>query len=237
MINSISELFSFLKNPTLTFSTKLKTNKIIIHSFIFYYVLILLSAFLFKYLDSIVKLPPHKINTYDHPIIEKIVFGVFIAPFTEEIAFRLYLKFSALNISASISVLLNIIISAVTNTKVFQFNLFSLYKIIFCLSVFFILKYLINRNWNKVEIIFIKNFNYIFYTSAIIFSLLHLQNLEFNNSIQYFYIPILIFPQFFLGLILGYLRFEKGFAYSFLAHILINTPIVLLSILAKNSLP
>lgn len=68
--------------------------------------------------------------------------------------------------------------------------------------------------WNK-------KFGYIFYLSAIVFAFIHITNYDSNDNIIYL-IPILVLPQFIMGLFLGYLRVRYNFMLGYFMHALHN---------------
>ena len=84
---------------------------------------------------------------------------------------------------------------------------------------------------NRTNIVWNNNYRKIFYSSAIAFALYHLPNYEINVWVIIFF-PILIFPQFAIGLLSGYLRVKFSFIWGFLLHILHNTIFISLALLS-----
>lgn len=64
-------------------------------------------------------------------------------------------------------------------------------------------------------------FGFVFYFSAIIFALIHITNYNSNSTIIYI-IPILVLPQFIIGLFIGYLRVRYNFMLGYLFHAIHN---------------
>jgi membrane protease YdiL (CAAX protease family) len=62
-----------------------------------------------------------------------------------------------------------------------------------------------------------KYFRLAFYTSAVAFALVHVSNFP-NFSQVWFLAPLLISPQFFLGLFLGYIRVRFGLLWAMIFH-------------------
>lgn len=77
-----------------------------------------------------------------------------------------------------------------------------------------------------------KYFGYIYYLSASIFGLVHLFNFNRSDPSIYLY-PLLISPQFFLGLFTGYLRVKFSLIWSIYFHSIHNAAFLFLSILLE----
>ncbi len=77
-------------------------------------------------------------------------------------------------------------------------------------------------------------FKYAFYTSVLLFGIIHIFNLE-GDAQLYYYTPLLIAPQLITGIFLGYIRVILGLKWSILFHATFNTvligPLLLLKIL------
>jgi len=58
-----------------------------------------------------------------------------------------------------------------------------------------------------------------FYSSAIVFALYHLTNYEINFRILILF-PVLVLPQFIIGLLTGYLRVKFSFLWGLLLHVI-----------------
>ena len=115
-------------------------------------------------------------------------FAVIIAPFLEEVMFRLILK---LRSNFLILWPLQLLILLQVNNKI------NLLKTI--------------RNfWNKF-------YGWIFYLISIAFGLIHILNFEPSLNI-YLLAPILVAPQIVIGINLGYLRIRFGLIWSILFH-------------------
>lgn len=72
----------------------------------------------------------------------------------------------------------------------------------------------LSKIWNKF-------FIYIVYSSAIIFALVHYSNFDSSTN-SFYFIPILVLPQFIMGLLLAYLRVRYSFILAFLLHAIHN---------------
>ena len=86
---------------------------------------------------------------------------------------------------------------------------------------------------NRFRTIWNRYYTYIFYSSAILFCLSHLFNYEkFTFAILFF--PVIVFPQFVLGLLAGYLRIKFNFFWGLLLHIFHNAIFLLLALMAMS---
>ena len=86
-----------------------------------------------------------------------------------------------------------------------------------------IFRYPIGRLFNN-------RFKLIFWLFTIIFAGVHLSN--FGADIPYYLMPLLVLPQFILGIILGYIRVGWGFWYCVFFHALHNGILVGMATLA-----
>ena len=74
------------------------------------------------------------------------------------------------------------------------------------------------KNWHKF-------YGFVFYLSAILFGAVHLQNFS-NWRNLFFILPILVMPQFILGIFLGYLRVKFGIWWAVMLHAIHNFVLV-----------
>lgn len=74
-------------------------------------------------------------------------------------------------------------------------------------------------------------FGFVFYFSAIVFALIHITNYNSNSTIIYL-IPILVLPQFIIGLIIGYLRVRYNFMLGYLLHAIHNAIFITVALLS-----
>ncbi len=68
-------------------------------------------------------------------------------------------------------------------------------------------------------------FKYAFYTSIILFGVVHIFNFEGDNEL-YYIAPLLIAPQLMAGIFLGYIRIKLGLMWSILLHATFNTILI-----------
>ena len=145
-----------------------------------------------------------------------------LVPVVEELSCRLFLKKSLINSYISLSLITFILILLFQNRKIYTLDWYVLNTLVFSFviwtSLFSFKKYLGNIKIADRTI---------FYASAVLFSLLHLSNYSFqiNESPKYLF---LIIPQFFSGLLYGYIRITNGMIYSILSHSIHNTILMLI---------
>lgn len=221
---TLLEFYCFLKNPhdNLVFletSTKKKIYEILIYSTIS--ILIILLLILFLYFSNLIQFfPATKIS--DLTDMENLFLGVIFAPILEEIRFRLFLKKNIFYVFIFIAFWL------LSLDKLPTYLAYTLGVIIVVLIIFILLYWV--KVDNLLTILYRKYFPYIFYFSAIIFALFHLNNFK-TLAIPIWIIPLLVLPQFIMGLVFGYIRIKNGLLWSILTHSLYNSSILLLGIM------
>ncbi len=192
-------------------------------------------------------------------ILLLFLFLVIIAPLTEEIAFRQWLRPTPLNLSFGLvfltfftylllsdfipfgigTFLNNIFDTLITfaglhveDDEVIGFLIIALFRVIFLIGayififVFSILGLYLVLKLNKtilksVQNFFQKYFAFLFYFSAVYFGLIHITNYTgIENAI--WLAPLLVLPQLFGGLELGYVRVHYGLWWAIFNHALNN---------------
>lgn len=84
----------------------------------------------------------------------------------------------------------------------------------------YVLKFYLDFNPNskdKTLKFWYRFYPYVFYLSAILFAFTHISNYQSDN-IKWFMAPLLVMPQFILGLLLGYIRVRYNFLSGYLVH-------------------
>ena len=90
----------------------------------------------------------------------------------------------------------------------------------------------------KKPLVLFKNskvFKIAFFSFALLFGYVHITNFEISTNVLLFS-PILVAPQIYLGLLLGYLRVRFGLIWSILMHGVYNGILVSISFLAFDAL-
>ena len=137
-----------------------------------------------------------------------------IAPVFEETLFRLNLKSNSLKLAIGISILiLSIFFLFFDKDLSDNYSLYLSYLSLTSLIFYFFLKrydYVIEKT---VE----NNIQWVFYSSAILFGLIHLDNYDLTN-VNPFASLFYIVPHTVAGFFLGYIRMKLGFWYGCLFH-------------------
>ena len=212
----MKKLLSFIINPNLNQDYK-KVN-------VWVFILIITSIFIFDVFFilgiSFFKLENIDIRTGGLEFYKNKWFLYLIpcllVPIVEELSCRLFLKKSLINSYISLSLITFILILLFQGRKIYTLDWYVLNTLIFSFFIWLSL-FLFQKYFAKIKI----TDRTIFYGSAILFSLLHLSNYSFqiNELPKYLF---LIIPQFFSGLLYGYIRVTNGITYSILLHSLHN---------------
>jgi membrane protease YdiL (CAAX protease family) len=186
--------------------------------------IIVLRTFFTLPVDETLEIP---ISFKEHLWTYFILVGI-IAPFLEEVIFRLSLIFDPVYISLSISTLAALIVHKISNGIISIITLLLFFSLIHQLTLIYKSKFL--SFWNK-------NFKYIFYFLSIMFGLVHIGNYNFIIASQYLMVPVLILPQLAIGFILSFTRlyYQKGFLICIIVHVLMNLVTVGVSLLQYSS--
>jgi membrane protease YdiL (CAAX protease family) len=218
-----SEFLQFLKKPQYPYIEAKETS--VIPTAIKIYLVALLFIGLINFLNTTILhaffvLPVDKSlevpeNWKDH------IWGFFllvaiIAPFMEEVIFRLSLVFDPLNISLSGSTIISLVLNKLS---------YHLIAIISFLLVFILIYKLATTYKQKMIAFWRKNFKYIFYFLSLLFGLVHIGNYKCTDTSQYLLTSILIFPQLAIGFVLSFTRvyYKKGFLIGIIIHCLMNS--------------
>jgi len=144
----------------------------------------------------------------------------FLNAIYEELAFRLFLKFSPVKLSISISLLVYFLLSKFLQFEIYSLNVYVYGSIIlfFMFTLFLNIKSIIEYTRN----IIIKYFKHFFYISIILFAILHIVQFEITFR-SIFFIPIIILPQLIAGVFFGFVRMKYGIMWSIVLHVVNNS--------------
>lgn len=177
-----------------------------------------------------------------------IVFLVFFfGPITEELIFRMALRFSPLRFGFFLALFLFVVfeisleffapLSLYVEALIDSFGIFkfltALGFLIFIFGLVFSFVIARTKLASSIEKVYTKYFRYIFYLSIVSFGFVHFFNFE-NFSELWLVVPLLVLPQVFLGAILGYIRMHYNLFWSIFYHFFHNT-IVSLPLLFINN--
>lgn len=152
-------------------------------------------------------------NNITNTTTKFILLGIFIVPVLEETLFRLLLKPSKKKVYIYFFVIVSWMSILIFLNK---YLLAGIVTAVFILGLILILlgfKNIIDLN---------NNFKFIFYLSAGIFALVHINNLDGINFYNFFITPLLVVPQLIMGFVFAYTRMIYGFRYSVFLHVCVN---------------
>ena len=219
-----TDLFSFLKKPTDSPETDMPTKGKVRELFNLLIINVLLSTALVGISELIMLLG--WINYDGHAVTEMLrkfpiwgglVIVVLIGPFLEELVFRTGLKFRRGYFPVLLFILLFVTCIVAFKMMPLLWALGVLFVLAMLMIVYLIKAYAIGefleRLWPRI-------YGAVFYSVAVIFGLIHIFNYtNFNYaSLALILIPVLVAPQIFAGLSLGYIRVKYGFFWGFFLH-------------------
>ncbi len=184
------------------------------------------------------------------PILTTVILGVFLAPLTEELTFRLGLRFSYKKLALAltfISITIFDLLRAYVFTTLPDWILsiknflglgglsYLVVLVVFGLIIYFLAKRFIK--YDNAEKFYEKNIGKLFYFSVLAFGFIHITN-YFNLGSLILLTPIFILPQINAGIFLGYIRMNYGFKWNVFTHSIYNSitiiPFVILSFGSKG---
>jgi hypothetical protein len=155
---------------------------------------------------------------------------VVLAPITEEIAFRLWLRFSPLKWALGISFFSFFLISFFSEGAFNLYDVENILRSLFFLVFVFVAIFLVLRRrdvYKYVKQFFEKYFHIFFYIITLTFAMIHIANYDVNLKEIWYFAPLLVFPQLFLSLLIGFVRIKYGFVWAVLTHALNNSVAIL----------
>jgi len=217
-----SVLFKYLINPRIEKTESLGLKRSILalaYSVLWYYLFLLGSSIFIIPLFFLNLWPEQPTGIGESSVLDAVI----LVPLIEELIFRLPLKCFFRNIFISLAIAF-----FVFTNKYFGYYISTGFSF-FLIAIPFII-----RNYKDVELrtneFFEIHYRYFFYASVLFFGFVHITNFDNLELKNYLISPFIISFQLFMGFILGYLRvkFKHGIVLSYLAHSLINLPLVLL---------
>lgn len=209
----MNNLFVYLKKPIPPSSfIKINWGNFFLMLFIYFVFALPLGAIDFITLKLTgISRPPLDLSLY-----KKVLLGIILAPIYEEVLMRLLLVFNRRNIAIFITCCAVFFVYFLIKSNP-KFLIYS--TLIVAISITCIYH-------NQCLSFINNNYKIFFYLSAIVFGLLHVFNFTGINGYNLIFTPLLVLPQIFMGLILGYLRVNYGFKYGILFHAIVNTSIL-----------
>ncbi len=158
-----------------------------------------------------------------------ILLGAIFAPIVEEVFFRAILVFNKYIFNGILAILAIVSVAwAFTTLSIVVAGIIG--AVLFIATIIYIIKD--EHISKKVENYWQTSFPVIFYLSCLFFALVHLMNFEFEYSLFYLF-PLLILPQFIMGMILGFTRIKLGLMYSIALHAIHNGVLLTIALMYK----
>jgi hypothetical protein len=158
---------------------------------------------------------------FNNNLIVQIFIGLIISPFIEEIIYRLFLKFSPINLAISATSLLYYLISLIAGIDGYCLSFNSVFLFIFCCGIFVASLLFFKRKANIISYYYNSKFRFILYVSIVLFAYGHISNYHLS-AIVLVLSPILLMPQIISGILYSFIRLKLGFWFSVSMHILSN---------------
>jgi len=180
--------------------------------------------------------------------LEVFALAVIAAPIAEELIFRFHLKYRSLNYFYVAMVIATIGAMYVIYNQGYSFGMLQsnlenghvpmtdmkAVLIFFgvLIAVYFLQQYYMRKDEEER---YRDYFPFIFYLSAIVFSIIHVSNFGLESE-RWYLSPLLVMPQFILALYIGYVRLRKGILFAILIHMTNNMIPMLLTLAFPDQL-
>ncbi len=215
------ELFKFVIHPTIEERYTLNRIEKLKHLFVLFVLglaLATISALTIQLIFGDTKVVAlEKMRDNLSPAIFLLI-GVLIAPFLEEIIFRLSLKFKPIYLSASLVVFSYYQISDFLDFPKFSFENNFFIRVIGSIT-FGLIGYLIFTKFSGfLENVWKSKFKWIYYISIFSFAWVHISNFQLDTTESILIGPLLTFPQMIGGIFKGFIRIKYGFLFNLLYH-------------------
>ena len=211
----IRNLFSFISNPRTIQGPGPLTIKSVGLLLVLLLAIILPYAALMEYLGA---------SEFDHkleellesiPEILLVLMAVIVAPLLEEAVFRHHLR------PGGNRIWLSFLLSFILISEYYWINIL--------VGIYFIFLLVMDYRGRMVSL------KFTVYTSSVLFGLIHMSNFaNFDFIGQFYWVPILVGVQFFIGLCLAYLRIHYGIWKAVIFHGLYNGILVIPALLLKD---
>ena len=178
-----------------------------------------ISLFITEFLRNLELIPSYTREWSDatKKVRDNILYAAVMFPILEEIAFRLYLKRTVLNVFVSVLFMAYMISSAfIFKTSHFSLENYGLPRIFLSISVALIALFIYKKR------VFSLKFKHLYYLSALLFGLVHIYNYDYTNTEVLIFVVAICMPQIISGLFLGYVRIKYGIIGAIILHGLLN---------------
>jgi len=210
----MDQLIRFLKDPYFNGEYRKPSFLDLFLPLVGYFVLVIPIGVLLLVLSGIFNF---SMKTFEAQSYQRLLFGLLLGPFVEEIFFRLIYGFNKRNLWIIIVTSLIFAVAFTIKSEPVKAYIF----LAFCFTFSLLLIY-----FTKTSRIFNYYFKFFFYGLAMIFAFLHIFNFSGIEPVKYLLVMFIIIPQFILGLLLGYVRLTYGFIYAVGFHMVVNLSII-----------
>jgi hypothetical protein len=248
VISLFKEYLRYLKSPTYAYKRDQPLDLVDVTKL--YFMVFALELLMFIPMSSLVGVEnlPHAMETVMEQYSGWQVFmlAVIIAPILEEFMFRFHLRYKPLIFLFLIICLtgFNYLVvgdtleidahAAMHDPWIVLDSVTRYLPYVGIMGLLYLLYLGIAQLRKLVDRMIVSEFAFVFYLTAVIFALVHIFNFELGTTPWYF-IPLLVMPQFVLALFLGYVRVRNNILYSIYVHMLNNSIPMLLFFLASLS--
>ncbi len=244
MINILKEFFYLLNSGIVkkdykkySFDTVKKSILLLVVLFLFSLFAIIVSFFFFYYFNITKPTNLLTLSLKNKDVVYKVILLCVLSPTFEELLHRLGLKFSVINISIVITLLVYYISCYFTKSSMYEVEDHLIFNIAFALfsgGAVFIGLTLFHNQKNKLLLFWTMKPRLIFYISVLFFALPHLSNFNYILNLKMlYYIPFLLLPQIITGVFFGYVRLKYNIFFSILFHSIYNLILLIVSTWTK----
>lgn len=228
---TVQDLIHFLRTPRLPEEEARPQHSLqeFVHLLVLSFGLSLLAMMLMSALQKGGVLPelPHAMEKImkELPFLVVILLVGAFMPVLEELAFRLWLVYRPLYFGVSLWLVAFFLSQAFlqAGATLAGYSMLGLAALATIL-----LLTLRDIAYRGLQGLYQRHYAWVFYGATLLFALVHLINFKADLHILV-YAPVLVLPQFLLGLVLGYVRVRLGIGWAMALHGLYNTIILLMA--------
>lgn len=227
--DTLRDLLNFLRKPQLTEANEVSDVnqapdplQVFIHLLLFSFGLSFGSMMLLGVLKQSGLVPelPHAMEDVmkELPFIALILLAAVVVPAIEEFAFRLWLVYKKAYFIISLWLISFFLYSVVFKLH-YTFTAYAILAVATLITIF--LLSFREATQSLLENLYTRYYGWFFYSATVLFAVMHLMNFKLNLHIVLL-TPVLVLPQFLLGLVLGYIRVKQGIGWAIALHAIYN---------------
>lgn len=228
--DTVGQLIGFLRRPQLPeLQQPHAPLRTFFHLLVLSFGLSMLSMVLMSAIQKSGLLPelPHAMESImkDMPMLLVFSLVALLMPVLEELAFRLWLVYRPLYVGISVWLIAFFVSQAFMQNGA---NIAGYVVLGLAAMVTILLLTLQDVAYEGIRQLYLRYYGWIFYGATLLFALVHLINFELSARLLLF-APLLVLPQFLLGLVLGYVRVRQGLLWAIALHAVYNGIILILA--------